>query len=154
MAIEIERRWLIDKHKEYVLAQPAPQQLIKQGYILDAAGLHLRIRLVDCKTYLCLKYIGCIVRDEYEYEIPLKDGLEMLERCNLKVEKIRKTLTTLHDKPPHMYDLYPNGLMTVELEFESKEEAEAFIAPSFFGKEITGDKNYSNLTLAQQSLHF
>ena len=153
MAKEIERKWLIDKYKNYVLAYSSIEQFIKQGYILVSPNSQLRIRFVDCKTYLCLKFTEDIVRDEYEYEIPLCDGLEMLKRCEWKVEKIRREYKSSPDET-HTYDLYPNGLMVVEVEFKSKEEAEAFKTTFFFGEEITGNREYSNITLAKQNLHF
>ena len=36
----------------------------------------------------------------------------------------------------------------VEVEFNSLEEAEAFIPPAWFGEEVTGNKQYSNAQLA------
>ncbi|HEX5527704.1 MAG TPA: CYTH domain-containing protein [Solirubrobacterales bacterium] len=40
------------------------------------------------------------------------------------------------------------GLDMVEVEFESEQEAEAFVPPSFFGTEVTGDPRYRNAELA------
>ncbi len=154
MAKEIERKWLIDEFKDYILAQPVPKQLIKQGYVMVEPESQLRVRLADCKTHICLKYTDNLIRDEYEYEIPLKDGLEILKRCDWKLEKIRRTLNSFPDDTVHVADYYPNGLMFVEVEFKSIEDAEAFEPPFFFGKEITGNREYSNITLAKQNLHF
>jgi CYTH domain-containing protein len=40
------------------------------------------------------------------------------------------------------------GLRVVEVEFSSREEAEAFVAPPWFGDELTGDPRWSNAALA------
>ena len=47
-------------------------------------------------------------------------------------------------------DIYPSDLVIVEVEFASLEEAGAFTPPTWFGEEVTGNKQYSNaqLTLA------
>ena len=41
------------------------------------------------------------------------------------------------------------GLRFAEVEFESTEAAKEFVAPSWFDKDVTGDKNYSNGHLSQ-----
>lgn len=40
------------------------------------------------------------------------------------------------------------GLRVGEVEFKTEQEAHDFIAPEFFGEEVTGDKRYSNQSLA------
>lgn len=42
-----------------------------------------------------------------------------------------------------------DGLVTVETEFSSEEQAEAFVKPSWFGDDITEDKRYKNKNLAR-----
>ena len=56
MAKEIERKWLIDEFKDYIFGLNPPKVLIKQGYVLVESEKQLRLRLADCKTFLCLKY--------------------------------------------------------------------------------------------------
>lgn len=43
---------------------------------------------------------------------------------------------------------YLDGLCFVEVEFASEEEAAAFCAPEWFGREVTFDKRYANKNLA------
>ena len=42
-----------------------------------------------------------------------------------------------------------DGLITVETEFESEKQANAFSPPSWFGKDVTTDKRYKNKNLAR-----
>jgi CYTH domain-containing protein len=151
MAKEIERKFLIDKSIPWELGQ---QKLIKQGYILLEEDKHLRIRVVDNKGILGLKYLGEQVRDEYEYEIPLIDGLEILNKCELKVEKIRNTVSPIDNSYVVDIDTYPNGLIVAEVEFKSVEDANKFVPIDWFGEEITGNREYSNITLAGLNLRF
>lgn len=41
------------------------------------------------------------------------------------------------------------GLFTVEVEFPTVAKAEAFVAPAWFGDEITNDVRYTNKNLAE-----
>ena len=42
--------------------------------------------------------------------------------------------------------------MTVEVEFEDADAAEAFSPPAWFSRELTGDARYSNTRLAMTGL--
>ena len=42
-------------------------------------------------------------------------------------------------------------MIVIEIEFKSEKEAYSFLAPDWFGKEITGVKKYSNSSLAKSS---
>ena len=151
MAKEIERKFLIDKPITWDLGE---QKLIKQGYVILDKDKQLRVRVMDHKSFLCLKYTKDKVRDEYEYEIPLLDGLEILGKCKNKLEKIRNTIHPYNQNYTVDVDTYPNGLVVAEVEFKTAEECEAFTTIDWFGEEITGQKEYSNITLAKQKLHF
>ncbi len=151
MAKEIERKFLIKDSIPWDLGQ---QKLIKQGYVLIEENKHLRIRVVDNKAILGLKFLGEQVRDEYEYEIPLIDGLEILHKCTLRLEKIRNTVSPFTADYVVDIDTYPNGLIVAEVEFKSVEDANNFNVIDWFGEEITGKREYSNITLAGQNLQF
>jgi len=151
MAKEIERKFLIETEISPNLGE---QKLIKQGYVLLDKNKQLRVRVIDHKAFLCLKYTKNKVRDEYEYEIPLIDALEILSKCKYKLEKIRTTLSPHNGNYVVDVDTYPNGLTVAEVEFKSQEDCDAFKPIDWFGPEITGVKEYSNITLAKQKLHF
>ncbi|MFP5578860.1 MAG: hypothetical protein ACLGIZ_11590 [Acidimicrobiia bacterium] len=42
------------------------------------------------------------------------------------------------------------GLVLVEVEFDSDEAMAAFVPPTWFGAEVSGDDRYSNASLATQ----
>lgn len=151
MAKEIERKFLVKTELPSDLGQ---QKLIKQGYVLLEKNKQLRVRVIDHKGFMCLKYTKEKVRDEYEYEIPLIDALEILGKCKFKLEKIRTTIFPHNGEYVVDVDTYPNGLTVAEVEFKTQEACEIFKAPDWFGPEITGNEEYSNITLAKQKLHF
>lgn len=151
MAKEIERKFLLDKPIPWDLGE---QKLIKQGYLFLNKNKHLRIRVVGHSAFLCLKFTKNKTRDEYEYEVPLLDGLEMLGKCQYVIEKIRNTVKPLGCEYTIDIDTYPNGIVVAEVEFKSLKDSQNFIPFDWFGDEITGNKKYSNITLAKQKLHF
>lgn len=151
MAKEIERKFLIETDLPSDLGQ---QKLIKQGYVLLEKNKQLRVRVIDHQGFICLKYTKERVRDEYEYEIPLIDALEILSKCQYKLEKIRTTIFPHNGDYTVDVDIYPNGITVAEVEFKTQEACDKFKPVEWFGPEITGVQEYSNITLAKQKLHF
>ena len=45
-----------------------------------------------------------------------------------------------------------SGLVVAEIEFSSEEESERFEAPDWLGRELTGEREFENATLAQEGL--
>lgn len=149
---EIERKFLIEN---FPLDKCESSKLISQAYILT--GEHeVRVRSVDNERFYLTEKMGRgILRQEYEKEI-LKD--EYLRLC-----KMVKGRTIL--KQRYFYRL-PNDLIaevdvylekgkklkTVEVEFPNLKSAEEFIPPKWFGKEVTGNKKYSNAYLSENSI--
>lgn len=151
MAKEVERKFLLDKHIPLKFHET---KFIKQGYIFLDKNKQLRIRVIGEQSFICLKYTKNITRDEYEYEVPLNDGKEMLSKCEYVIEKYRSTF-----KPENMnysidIDTYPHGITVAEVEFENETDSKNFEPLEWFGKEITGNKTYSNITLAKKNLKF
>jgi adenylate cyclase len=151
MAKEIERKFLIDSSFSQDLG---PKKLIKQGYLFQGKGKQVRVRVIDHQSFLCIKYTKGKIRDEYEYEIPLLDGLELLGKCKYKLEKIRTTISPLNHEYVVDIDIYPNGLIVAEVEFKTQEDCDKFKPIDWFGREITGEKEFSNITLSKQKLKF
>lgn len=149
MGKEIERKFLIQGKIPLELGEPT---LIKQGYIFAEKGKHLRIRIVKNAAILGLKYTEGLVRDEFEYNIPFEEGMEMYKKCEMKVEKIR--FSVKHEGFFYDLDFFPNNIRYMEVEFPTKEDSTAFIKPEWLGKEITGESEYSNITLSKQKLSF
>jgi CYTH domain-containing protein len=149
MAKEIERKFLLTNDFSFPFVGSS---LIKQGYIFSEKGKQIRIRLYKDKAILCLKYGSGLVRDEYEYEVPFKDGIEIYKKCTTTLEKFRNTKVI--GKEHYDFDTYPNGIEIVEVEFKSENDMNKWVKPKFIGREITGMKKYSNIILAKENLKF
>lgn len=138
---------MIEKERKFLLKQlPKTERVekIKQGYIMVEGKKHLRVRIVnDERSYLTLKIEKSPEeRWEFEYPIPLSDGIELFNSTDIKLEKTRYKTTYFGNQVD--IDVYPNGLQVVEIEYLD----DLTHIPGFCGKEITGQFEYSNLYLA------
>ena len=90
-----------------------------------------------------------LTREEYQYEISVKDAENLLHLCPHKsIEKIRYKI----DNQGHRWDVDEfkgenRGLLMAEVELES--ETEVVILPEWIIEEVTGDPRYYNSTLIQ-----
>lgn len=152
MGIEIERKFLLrdDSWRSCVSASA----VFKQRYLPFRSGpehLSGRIRIAGSRAWITIKSaVKGFSRDEFEYEIPLEDAEQMLERfcTGNTVSKIRHTVEYLGYRWEIDEFLGENaGLIVAELELES--ENQRFPIPPWLGEEVTGDYRYSNSVLAE-----
>jgi adenylate cyclase len=86
MAKEIERKYLVDISK--IDISQHEQLIIQQGYLSKDIDKTIRIRIQSDKGFLTVKTkTRNITRDEYEYEIPLQDALELIKICGKSIFK-------------------------------------------------------------------
>ena len=145
--MEIERKFLVTNTPD--LSEYRSNE-ITQGYI--SYSPEIRIRKKGDKFFITQKSEGTLVREELESEI---DGVTYEILCNMVkgnlIEKTRYEIPLSHDIIAEL-DVYHgqlNGLCTVEVEFESQEQAESFIVPSWFGSDVTAEKKYKNRNLSE-----
>ena len=79
--LEIERKFLVvdDSYKQLSYSSSH----IQQGYICSERGRTVRVRIRDERAYLTIKgpsENGGLSRYEFEREIPLEDGKQMMYR--------------------------------------------------------------------------
>ena len=143
--MEIERKFLVGalpslngyKHSEIV-----------QGYV--SFSPEIRVRKLDDKYYRTEKGEGMIVREETETEIDREAAEEMFKK--IKTNLIEKTRYYIpYNKFTIELDIYKGifkGLIVAEVEFETIEEARAFIPPDWFLEDISEKREYRNKILA------
>jgi CYTH domain-containing protein len=153
MGKEIERKFLLAEGSSIPIPRVHRKYIIKQGYLHAEKGKQVRIRIYnDLKAYIGVKFTESQIRDEFEYPIPLEDGLVMYDKTQDKLEK--KRLSFRRGKEHYDVDTFPNGLTFVEVEFKSLKAMENWEKPSWMGEEITGVGEYSNIKLAKKNLMF
>jgi CYTH domain-containing protein len=148
--VEIERKFLVAELPPELNQHPG--QRIEQGYLAIAPdGVEVRVRRRDGQATLTVKSGPGQVRTEEEMAIDERrfDALWRLTEGR-RVSKTRHELP-LEDGAVAELDVYDgelDGLLTVEIEFDSVDASERFTPPPWVGRELTGDARYANQSLA------
>lgn len=143
MAKEIERKYLVKSDDYQTLAENKLE--ITQGYLSRKVDATVRVRIINDKAFITIKSKNKgIVRDEWEYEIPVSDGCEMLTLCEgTVIHKVRYIVNYEEMKWEIDEFISPNpGLVVAEVELPSAEVEPTL--PSFIGEEVTGNPEYYN----------
>jgi CYTH domain-containing protein len=146
MAKEIERKFLVKGDGWRALGDG---KAYRQGYLSTVKERTVRIRTAGDKGFVTIKGINVgATRPEYEYEIPLGDANEMLDRlCEQPlIEKTRYRIP--FDGLTWEVDEFHGvnrGLITAEVEL--KDEQQTVSLPGWIGLELTGDSRYYNSSL-------
>jgi len=149
MGIEIERRFLVkneDWKDQVILSENFSQAYLNSSEDEWAT----RVRIIDNKKgYITLKSsLNRLINYEFEYSIPRKDALELIQLSKYKITKTRYQLKI--NKKNWVVDVFEksnSGLKIAEIELNS--ESEEIRVPSWCGQEITGIKSLSNASLAK-----
>lgn len=152
MPKEIERKFLVATDDWRKKADGGKR--MRQAIILSEERRSLRIRAIDNKkARLTLKIgISGMSRHEFEYDIPIDEAEELLALANSKMI-VKTRYEVKHDKHVWEIDVYEGALAgLVVAEVEMKSESEQPTLPTWLGREVTGDKRYSNQALAEGSL--
>ncbi|WP_180898350.1 CYTH domain-containing protein [Martelella soudanensis] len=152
MAKEIERKFLVDGGGWKDGAEKGVR--LTQAYLMSGPERAVRVRIFDGgHARLTMKFGGAgLIRDEYEYEIPLADALELVTHALGSV--IDKTRYRLADGAfVWEIDVYHDDLAgLVVAEVELPDEAARPGLPEWLGREVTGDPRYLNQTLAETGM--
>lgn len=146
MAVEIERKFLV-KNEEW-RNQVDESFEISQGYLNSSIDRNVRVRIKGEQAFLTIKTkTKSITRTEFEYQIPLEDGLQLIDICEKPIIKKRRHLIiqNQHTWELDVFELENKGLLIAEIELSSEEEQ--FKTPSWLGKEVSDDTRYFNSAL-------
>ena len=147
MAKEIERKFTVinDSWRAHVKSSAR----YRQGYMGQADKASIRVRLENDRALLNIKSATLgVERLEYEYEIPVADANEMLDRLCEKplIEKTRFFVD--HDGHEWEVDVFEGdneGLVVAEIELDSADEQ--FSRPEWAGEDVSHDTRYYNVCL-------
>ena len=147
MGIEIERKFLV-RNGGWRPAQRSVR--CRQAYLTTGPPVAVRARIIGGRANINIKQSTTdIRREEFEYEIPLEEGLIILERlCSgFVIEKTRhyveyEGFTWEIDE----FEGVNAGLIVAEVEFERINQT--IPLPPWVGEEVSADPKYLNSSLA------
>ena len=125
--------------------------VIEQAYLNTAPVV--RIRKQDDDYVLTYKGSGMMAREEYNLPLNQKSYEHLLEKADGNIiSKIRYLIPINDGKLTAELDVFKGtfaGMLLVEVEFSSVEQADAFQKPDWFGEDVTYSKIYHNSYLSQ-----
>ena len=152
--IEIEKKYLISPKDLPKDLKKYPHHNITQGFI--CMNPVIRVRQYADKYFLTIKYSydkSDLIRFEKEMSIDKKTYTKLLKKCEgIILKKTRYLIPYKFNNKKYTIelDVFKNeykGLIYAEVEFENVKEAEKFVSPKWFTKDVTGIKMYNNAML-------
>ena len=147
-SMEIERKFIPVNLPEDLNQYEHHQ--IEQAYLNTAPVV--RIRKQDEEYYLTYKGGGMMAREEYNLPLNKKSYCHLLKKADGNIITKTRFLIPLHNGLTAELDIFEGkfaGMLLVEVEFSSIEEANAFVPPKWFGEDVTNDGRYHNSYLSQ-----
>ena len=153
--LEIERKFLV-KMPDLKKLDLIKLIDIKQTYLFDGKnGSQRRVRKISCgdrisMTYTEKNFISPVVREESEKTINSSEYNSLLKDAKDTAPVEKKRAVFLYKNQKFELDIYPfsQKYAILELELESPDQKINFPSCVNVLKEVTGDRHYSNLTLA------
>jgi len=148
---EIERKFLLKRLPEEL--NRSRRYIIAQGYLAtESAGRQVRLRKKGKTASLTFKVGRGAHREEREIKLSPKQFAALWPAtAGRRLRKLRyeipwKNLLIEID----IYRGRHAGLAVAEVEFPDRVMCREFQPPSWFGREVTGEKRYSNVRLANE----
>ena len=147
--MEIERKYLIEQLPDLSKAQEVKE--MEQGYI--STDPVIRVRKSNNSFILTCKGRGLLAREEFELFIEEASYEHLKQKIdhNLIVKTRYLFPYQNHTIELDIFHDHLEGLFLAEVEFNTMEEANSFVAPSWFGKDVTMDSDYHNSQLASKT---
>ncbi len=148
--MEIERKYLIIQQPDLNGLTAADH--LEQAYISTSPVI--RVRRKNSSFILTIKSEGLLAREEYEFPISQEAYYHLLEkRDGIIIEKNRWNIPCPSGLTIEL-DIFAGpyqGFMMAEVEFPDLETANSYIAPDWFGPEVTQDPRFQNSSLCQRN---
>jgi adenylate cyclase len=148
---EIERKFLIKLLPPEILR--ARHFRLAQGYLAnETGGRHVRLRKKGSALSLTFKVGRSVSREERELRLsPKQFAVLWPATAGRRLHKTRYEIPWKNLKIEiDIYHGRNRGLMVAEVEFPNHASRRKFKPPRWFGREITGEKRYSNVRLARE----
>lgn len=151
--MEIERKYLVATLPENL--DTFPHEEIEQGYLCTSPTLRIR-RMGDAYILTVKERVvsasSAIVNREEEFALAPESYRRLKGKCEGKMvckTRYRIPLACGLTAELDLFHSVHEGLRLVEVEFPDTAAAEAFVPPTWFGEDVSGDARYRNSYLSQ-----
>lgn len=146
--MEIEKKFLVNEIPFSL--DSFKSRKIEQAYL--STDPVIRVRRDNDEYYLTYKSKGFIVREEYNLPLNKSSYEHLLSKADGNI--ITKTRYEIPEKNNLTIELDVfegkfTGLILAEVEFESEDDANSYIPPEWFSKDVSNESTYHNSTLSQ-----
>lgn len=155
--MEIEKKYLVNSLPDNL--ETYPHSRMAQSYI--SRNPVIRLRQIGSEAgnryVLTVKGEGLTVREEFELDISEESYLQLLKKAEgIVIEKTRYyiPLPGGHMAELDVFEGKLEGLKLVEVEFESEAMMQQFIAPVWFGEDVSENGAYHNSNLSQMGGYY
>jgi adenylate cyclase len=148
---EIERKFLVRRLPPSL--KRSRRYMIAQGYLsAEPGGRQVRLRKKGKVASLTFKVARGNAREEREIRLSPKQFSALWPATRgRRLRKVRYEIPwKRHKIEIDVYRGENNGLVVAEVEFPNHTARRRFKPPGWFGREVTGEKRYSNLRLATE----
>lgn len=157
--MEIERKFLVKRLPENIDSFPHVE--IEQAYLCTSPTLRIR-RMGDDYILTVKEHLtsasSAICNREEEFSLSAESFRRLSAKCESSLSKTRYRINLRSQTGDGLYvgltaelDIFHGrhqGLLLVEVEFPNTEAADAFVAPDWFGEDVSADPRYRNSFLA------
>ncbi len=146
--MEIERKYLINPLPDNL--EITETHLLEQGYLNTEPVV--RIRRDNDEYILTYKSKGHMIREEYNLPLTKTAYEHLKEKIDGRLIRKTRHVIPYRDGLFIELDIFREDLaplILAEVEFPSRESAESFVPPQWFGEEVTFNSRYHNSSLSQ-----
>lgn len=152
MTIEIERKFVpVEPPDRATLGMGEP---LRQGYVAEEDDVSVRVRIAPAGATLTVKAGRGVARTEVELPISAEQAEALWPHTvGRRIDKTRFRVPVADGALVAEVDTYAGaleGLCTVEVEFADQRAAASFSPPAWFGREVTGERSWTNAALARK----
>lgn len=146
--MEIERKFTINQLPDNL--DRFPCLTLEQAYLNTDPVV--RVRRENDEFYLTYKGKGFLAREEYNLPLNKEAYYHLREKADGLIISKKRYRIPYDEKLTIELDVFEAPLaplVLAEVEFDSIEEANAFTPPSWFEKDVTEDRSFSNSELSK-----
>jgi CYTH domain-containing protein len=152
--MRVARRFLLNSSVARMIIRERPASRFVEGHFPPS---HNRLSYVLFESDTCMLVLVSNPRspeaEEERTEVPASQGQFLLEVCGGTLAYYRAICPMDNGRDAVICSFsVPGPLQMVEIEFDDQLQADQFVAPIWFGREVSGDSSFDHTSIARHGL--